>query len=108
LAHTSDGLAFTDDGAITIPGDGDSDAYHYVGYAHSADALNWTVDYGMTNPLVRVDYANMGTTDVERHHYTGRVYYRALMVTTIQHRTGAPRPCPLGLACGSGHVRPVG
>jgi hypothetical protein len=193
LAHTSDGLSFTDDGSISIPGidntdprmtydgtrfigprgslvqyidgtyglffsggncgDGDSDAYHYVGYAHSPDAVHWVVDNGMSNPLVGVDYANMGTTDVQHHHYTGRVYsptvtlsldgssatlifsgyntpqplpstkkkfgvpvanyqptvtqtadYRALMVTTIK-RTGAPRPCPLGLAdlCRSAH-----
>jgi hypothetical protein len=194
LAHTSDGVAFTDDGAISIQGidntdprmtydgtrfigprgtlvqyidgtyglffsggncgDGDSDAYHYVGYARSPDAVHWVVDNGMSNPLVSVDYANMGTTDIQRHHYTGRVYsptvtfsldgssatlifsgyntpqplpattksfgvpvanyspastqtadYRALMVTTIR-RTGAPRPCPLGLAgpCSSAHA----
>ena len=39
-------------------GDGDSDAYHYVGYAHSPDAVNWTVDNCMSNPLVGVDYAS--------------------------------------------------
>jgi hypothetical protein len=55
-------------------GDGDSDAYHYIGYAHSSDARNWIVDNDITNPLVQVAYDQMGTSDVERHHYTGRVY----------------------------------
>ncbi|WP_322748993.1 MULTISPECIES: hypothetical protein [unclassified Frankia] len=118
LAHTADGLAFTDDGPVSfdkidpaaVPGasrpdytntrfvgphgtvvrndngtwglffsggncdDGDSDAYHYIGYAHSSDAVHWTVDNGITNPLVGTDYANLGTADPVRHHYTGRVY----------------------------------
>jgi len=112
LAHTTDGLAFTDDGPLSFDkidptnptmsydatrfigprgtieeyhdgsyglffsggncGDGDSDAYHYIGYSY--DAVHWVVDNGMTNPLVTTDYSNLGTSDVVRHHYTGRVY----------------------------------
>jgi hypothetical protein len=49
----------------------------------------------------------MGTTDVQRHHYTGRVYSPTFTfsldgssATLIfsGYNTGAPRPCPLGLA----------
>lgn len=36
--------------------DGDSDAYHFIGHAHSSDALHWAVDHGAANPLVQADY----------------------------------------------------
>jgi hypothetical protein len=32
--------------------DGDSDAFHYIGYAESRDLLHWTVINGMNNPIV--------------------------------------------------------
>ena len=42
------GLLFSGGGCI----DGDSDAFHYIGYAESADLLNWTVINGINNPIV--------------------------------------------------------
>jgi hypothetical protein len=42
------GLFFSGGGCI----DGDSDAFHYIGYAESADLLNWTVVHGLNNPIV--------------------------------------------------------
>jgi hypothetical protein len=32
--------------------DGDSDAFHYIGYAESSDLLHWHVVYGISNPIV--------------------------------------------------------
>jgi hypothetical protein len=52
--------------------DGDSDAYHFIGYAHSTDLVNWSVDNGATNPLVAVDYTYPQTAP--QKYYTGRVY----------------------------------
>lgn len=42
------GLLFSGGGCI----DGDSDAFHYIGYAESRDLLHWTVMNGVNNPLV--------------------------------------------------------
>lgn len=42
------GLLFSGGGCI----DGDSDAFHYIGYAESTDLLHWTVVNGINNPLV--------------------------------------------------------
>jgi hypothetical protein len=42
------GLLYSGGGCI----DGDSDAFHYIGYAESRDLLNWTVLNGINNPLV--------------------------------------------------------
>ena len=32
--------------------DGDSDAFHYIGYAESGDLMHWTVLHGLNNPIV--------------------------------------------------------
>jgi hypothetical protein len=42
------GLLFSGGGCI----DGDSDAFHYIGYAESTDLINWTVINGINNPVV--------------------------------------------------------
>ena len=42
------GLLFSGGGCI----DGDSDAFHYIGYAESSDLIHWTVVNGINNPLV--------------------------------------------------------
>lgn len=42
------GLLFSGGGCI----DGDSDAFHYIGYAESRDLLNWTVVNGINNPVI--------------------------------------------------------
>jgi hypothetical protein len=42
------GLFFSGGGCI----DGDSDAFHYIGYAESSDLLHWNVVYGINNPIV--------------------------------------------------------
>jgi len=44
------GLFFSGGGCI----DGDSDAFHYIGYAESKDLLHWTVVNGINNPIVSV------------------------------------------------------
>jgi len=78
--------------------DGDSDAYHFIGYAHSADAVNWTVDNGAANPLVQVDYSYSATLPAA--YSSGRVYSPTVTVNTdgtlrmifSGYRTGAPLP----------------
>ena len=166
LAHTSDGVSFTDDGPVSINGidntdptmsytatrfigprgtivqyingsyglffsggscgDGDSDAYHYIGYADSKDGVNWVVRNGMTNPLVGVAPAvtlsldgssatmvfsgyntpqplppTKKTFGVPTPNYAptpGQTAdYRTIM-NLILTRTGAPLPCPPILA----------
>jgi hypothetical protein len=42
------GLLFSGGGCI----DGDSDAFHYIGYAESKDLINWKVINGINNPIV--------------------------------------------------------
>ena len=42
------GLLFSGGGCI----DGDSDAFHYIGYAESHDLLHWKVINGINNPIV--------------------------------------------------------
>jgi hypothetical protein len=42
------GLFYSGGGCI----DGDSDAFHYIGYAESRDLLHWTVVNGINNPIV--------------------------------------------------------
>jgi len=41
------GLFFSGGGCI----DGDSDAFHYIGYAESADLIHWNVINGINNPI---------------------------------------------------------
>ena len=86
--------------------DGDSDAYHFIGHAHSTDAVHWTVDNGPTNPLVQVDYTYPTTSP--QQYYTGRVYNPQVIVNPLGsatlifsgYRTGKPLPdiaTPLGV-----------
>jgi len=86
--------------------DGDSDAYHFIGHAHSTDAVHWTVDNGPTNPLVQVDYTYPTTSP--QVYYTGRVYNPQVIVNPLGsatlifsgYRTGKPLPdigTPLGV-----------
>ncbi len=42
------GLFFSGGGCI----DGDSDAFHYIGYAESKDLLHWKVINGINNPII--------------------------------------------------------
>ena len=35
--------------------DGDSDAFHYIGYAESTDGQNWTVFNGINNPIASIN-----------------------------------------------------
>jgi len=44
------GLLFSGGNCI----DGDSDAFHYIGYAESTDLINWTVINGINNPIASV------------------------------------------------------
>ncbi len=44
------GLLYSGGGCI----DGDSDAFHYIGYAESKDLLHWSVVNGINNPIVSV------------------------------------------------------
>ena len=48
LEGGSYGLFFSGGGCI----DGDSDAFHYIGYAESKDLINWKVINGINNPIV--------------------------------------------------------
>jgi hypothetical protein len=41
------GLLFSGGGCV----DGDSDAFHYIGYAESNDLIHWTVVNGLNNPI---------------------------------------------------------
>jgi hypothetical protein len=44
------GLLFSGGNCI----DGDSDAFHYIGYAESTDLIHWTVVDGINNPIASV------------------------------------------------------
>src|SRR5262249_41468208 len=44
------GLLFSGGNCI----DGDSDAFHYIGYAESTDLVHWTVINGISNPIISV------------------------------------------------------
>ncbi|MGH3770863.1 MAG: hypothetical protein ACRDRW_05625 [Pseudonocardiaceae bacterium] len=78
--------------------DGDSDAYHFIGHAHSSDAVHWTVDNGASNPLVQVDYTYPTTSP--QKYYAGRVYNPQVIVNGLGsatlvfsgYRTGKPLP----------------
>ena len=45
------GLLYSGGGCI----DGDSDAFHYIGYAESTDLIHWHVINGINNPIVSVN-----------------------------------------------------
>ena len=49
-ANGTYGLFFSGGGCI----DGDSDSFHYIGYAESGDLFHWTVIHGINNPIVSV------------------------------------------------------
>jgi hypothetical protein len=49
------GLLFSRGGCV----DGDSDAFHYIGYAESTDLLNWTVVSGISNPIASTQPVTM-------------------------------------------------
>lgn len=42
------GLLFSGGGCV----DGDSDAFHYIGYAESSDLIHWSVINGINNPII--------------------------------------------------------
>jgi hypothetical protein len=42
------GLLFSGGGCV----DGDSDAFHYIGYAESSDLVHWAVVNGINNPII--------------------------------------------------------
>ena len=135
LASTTDGLTFTDLGAVTglnnpddnassgfryvgprgtvlqysdgkyglfFSGgncsDGDSDAYHFLGYAESKDLLSWTVLQGASNPLVQVDYSYPSAKPAA--YASGRVYAPNVILNTdgsaklifSGYQTGKPLP----------------
>jgi hypothetical protein len=48
LADGRWGLLFSGGGCV----DGDSDAFHYIGYAESLDLIHWTVINGLNNPII--------------------------------------------------------
>jgi len=50
LAHGGYGLLFSGGNCV----DGDSDAFHYVGYAESTDLIHWNVINGLNNPIASV------------------------------------------------------
>lgn len=52
--------------------DGDSDGFHYIGYATSTDGVNWKIVDGFTNPLLSVDTAFPQTSP--ELYYSGRIY----------------------------------
>ena len=52
--------------------DGDSDGFHYIGYATSKDGQNWSVVNGFTNPLLSSNTAFPQTTPGV--YYSGRIY----------------------------------
>jgi hypothetical protein len=54
------GLLFSGGGCI----DGDSDAFHYIGYAESSDLIHWTVINGINNPIIST---HSSTITVDAH-----------------------------------------
>ncbi|NUR58937.1 MAG: hypothetical protein HOV87_09715 [Catenulispora sp.] len=52
--------------------DGDSDGFHYIGYATSKDGVNWKIVNGFTNPLLSVDTTFPKTSP--ELYYSGRIY----------------------------------
>jgi len=50
LKHGNFGLFFSGGNCV----DGDSDAFHYIGYAESSDLIHWTVINGIDNPIASI------------------------------------------------------
>ncbi|PZN71549.1 MAG: hypothetical protein DM484_26055 [Candidatus Methylumidiphilus alinenensis] len=58
LANGKYGLLYSGGSCI----DADSDSFHYIGYAESADLLNWTVINGFDNPIASVAPVTLSLT----------------------------------------------
>ncbi len=54
--------------------DGDSDGFHAIMYAESADLVNWTVYNGISNPIATVDPTVSAVLGSTQTWFTGRVY----------------------------------
>lgn len=52
--------------------DGDSDGFHYIGYATSKNGVDWTIVNGFANPLLSVDTTFPKTSP--ELYYSGRIY----------------------------------
>ena len=87
--------------------DGDSDGFHYIGYATSKDGVNWTIVDGFTNPLLAVDTTFPQTTPAL--YYSGRIYGpqvvlghdgKTATMVFAGYRTPKPLPKP-GTALGT-------
>ena len=50
--------------------DGDSDAFHYIGYAESSDLIHWTLINGIDNPIASVFPVNVTVDPVTRAYST--------------------------------------
>lgn len=55
LDNAKYGLLFSGGGCV----DGDSDAFHYIGYAESSDLIHWTAVNGIHNPVVSTSTIQM-------------------------------------------------
>jgi hypothetical protein len=51
--------------------DGDSDSFHYIGYAESADLIHWTVVNGLNNPIASTFPAPMAVDPIAGTPLTG-------------------------------------
>jgi hypothetical protein len=87
--------------------DGDSDGFHYIGYATSKDGQNWQVVDGFTNPLLAVDTTFPQTSPAL--YYSGRIYGpqvvlghdgKTATMVFAGYRTPKPLPKP-GTALGT-------
>lgn len=56
--------------------DGDSDSFHYIGYAESADLIHWTVINGLNNPLASVLPATLAVDPITGTPRTGELRLR--------------------------------
>jgi hypothetical protein len=54
--------------------DGDSDGFHAIMYAESADLMNWTIYNGISNPIATVDPTVTAILGPTQTWFTGRVY----------------------------------
>jgi len=87
--------------------DGDSDGFHYIGYATSKDGVNWSIVDGFANPLLSVNTAFPQTTP--GLYYSGRIYGpqvvlgrdgKTATMVFAGYRTPKPLPKP-GTALGT-------
>lgn len=87
--------------------DGDSDGFHYIGYATSKDGLNWSIVDGFTHPLLAADSTFPKTSPAL--YYSGRIYGpqvvlghdgRTATMVFAGYRTPKPLPKP-GTALGT-------